>query len=411
MTTENANFTTSTAIKEKRKWHLIVLGLVCILAAVGYGLYWMLLARFSVNTDNAYVQGNVVQITPQVGGTVVAINANDTDHVKAGQLLVRLDPLDARLALDQAEAQLAQTVREVRALYATNNALAATVNAHLSDLSRSETERVRLNADLARREGLVEGGAVSLEEMQHLRTAIANAQASQAAAAAGLAEAREELAKNETLTEGTTVETHPRVLAAAGKYREAWLAFKRLGIVAPVSGTVARRSVQVGQRVASGVPIMAVVPLDQLWVDANFKESQLESLRVGQSAVLTADAYGHRIEYQGRVAGFGAGTGSVFSLLPAQNATGNWIKIVQRVPVRIALNAKELAEHPLRVGLSMEVTVDTHDQSGAPVAEAGNGGPVASTRVFDELDQAADERVNSIVSANLGHRVHLKRAG
>ena len=394
---------------QKRRRKLILLTIACLLGALAYGLYWFFFARFHVDTDNAYVQGNVVQITSQVAGTVVAIDADDTDQVKAGQSLVRLDPVDARVALDQAAAQLAQTVREVRATYATNKTLAATVEARQADVARSETDSARWRADFGRRQGLVDGGAVSVEELQHLQTSIANARSAQAAASAGLAEAREQLAKNETMTEGTSVETHPRVLAAAAKYREAWLAFKRSDIAAPVAGTVARRSVQVGQRIASGVPMMAIVPLDQLWVDANFKESQLSSLRVGQSAVLTADVYGQRIEYHGQIAGLGAGTGSAFSLLPAQNATGNWIKIVQRVPVRIVLDAKELAEHPLRVGLSMEVRVDVHDQSGTAVTAARPN--VASTSIFSDLDQGADERVNAIVSANLGRKVALKRAG
>ena len=246
--------------------------------------------------------------------------------------------------------------------------------------------------------------------MQHLQSAIAGARSAQAVAAASLAEARQQLSKNESLTDGTSVENHPRVLAAAAKYREAWLAIKRSDIAAPVSGAVARRSVQLGQRVASGVPLMAIVPLDQLWVDANFKESQLGSLRVGQPAALTADVYGQRMEYRGRIAGLGAGTGSAFSLLPAQNATGNWIKIVQRVPVRITLDAKEIAEHPLRVGLSMEVRVDVHDQSGTAVDAAEASVSAASTGIFDDLDAAADARVNAIVSANLGHKVQVKRA-
>lgn len=410
MTTENTLPATGEP-ESRRKRQLVLLGIICLLAALAYGLYWMFVVRFKVDTDNAYVQGNVVQITPQIGGTIVAIEADDTDNVKLGQMLVRLDPADARVALDQAEAQLAEAVREVRVTFANNNALAATIDSRQADLTRSQAELARLTADLARREPLLDGGAVSREEVQHLQTAIANARSAQAAATAGLAEAREQLAKNQSLTEGTTPETHPRVLAAAGKYREAWLASKRLGIAAPVAGTIARRSAQVGQRVASGVPLMAIVPLDQLWVDANFKESQLETLRIGQPATLTADIYGHRTEFKGTVAGLGAGTGAAFSLLPAQNATGNWIKVVQRVPVRIQLDPQELAAHPLRVGLSMEVSVDVHDQSGKAVTEAARTAPVASTTVFDDLDKAADERVNAIVSANLGHPVNLKRAG
>jgi membrane fusion protein (multidrug efflux system) len=411
MATENMLSSPPDALETRRNRRLIILGVICLLSAIAYGLYWYMVARYYVDTDNAYVQGNVVQITPQVSGTVVSIGVNDTDTVKAGQLLVRLDTTDARVALDLAEAQLAQTVREVRATFATNNALAATINARQADLARSESEQGRLNGDFTRREGLVADGAVSGEELQHLKTAIANARSTQAIAAAGLSEAHEQLAKNEMLTEGMTVETHPRVLAAAAKYREAWLTLQRAEILAPVEGSVARRSVQLGQKVAAGAPIMAIVQLDQLWVDANFKESQLAGLRIGQSATLTANVYGQKTEFHGHIAGLGAGTGSAFSLLPAQNATGNWIKIVQRVPVRIELDAKELADHPLRVGLTMDVSVDAHDQSGAAVALAPTKGPVASTTVFDALDKAADERVNAIVSANLGHKVQLKRAG
>jgi len=411
MTTENMPLSAPVNPEARRKRQLILLGIVCLLAGLAYGAYWLLIARFKVDTDNAYVQGNVVQITPQISGTIVAIEADDTDSVKLGQMLVRLDPVDARVALDQAAAQLAETVREVRVTFANNNALAATVDSRQADLNRAQAELARLTADLTRREPLVEGGAVSKEEIQHLQTAVANARSTQAAANSALAEAREQLTKNQSLTDGTTPETHPRVLAAAGKYREAWLASQRLGIAAPVAGTVARRSAQVGQHVASGVPLMAIVPLDQLWVDANFKESQLESLRIGQPAVLTADIYGHRTEFKGTVAGLGAGTGAAFSLLPAQNATGNWIKIVQRVPVRILLDAQELAAHPLRIGLSMEVSIDVHDQSGKAVTESARTAPVASTTLYDDLDKAADTRVNAIVSANLGHPVNLKRAG
>ena len=292
MTTATSTAPDPTALERKRKRRLLLLAAACLLAALAYGLYWLLVARFHVSTDNAYVQGNVIQITPQVGGTVVAINVNDTDNVTAGQLLVRLDPVDSRVALDQAEAQLAQTVREVRATFTTNRALAATIDARQADLARSEAELARLRADLGRRETLISGGAVSIEELQHLQTAVANARLAQSAAASAVNEAREQLTRNQSLTEGTPVEANPRVLSAAAKYREAWLAYTRSDISAPVAGAVARRSVQLGQRVASGVAIMAIVPLDQLWVDANFKESQLASLRIGQPATLTANVYG-----------------------------------------------------------------------------------------------------------------------
>ena len=397
----------------RRRRQLIVLAIVCVLAGLAYGAYWMLVARFRVSTDNAYVHGNVVQITPQIAGTIVAIEANDTEQVEQGQLLVRLDPADARIALDQAEAQLADAAREVRAVFANNRALAATVESREAELAQTEAELARLSADLKRRKPLLAGGAVSGEQVQHLQTAVARARSAQLAASASLEEARAQLSRNQSLTQGSTPETHPRVLVAAARYREAWLASQRLGISAPVAGTVAQRSAQLGQRVASGTPLMAIVPLDQLWVDANFKESQLAELLIGQPALLTADAYGSGVEFKGTVAGLSAGTGAAFALLPAQNATGNWIKIVQRVPVRIVLDAQEIAERPLRIGLSMKVAVDIRDQSGTAVSKAAHNTPhstpVARTDVFDDLDQAAFERINAIVSANLGHAVSIRR--
>jgi membrane fusion protein (multidrug efflux system) len=377
----------------KRKKLLFALLAACGIVSVGYAIYWSTIARYQIETDNAYVQGNVVQITPQIGGTVVAVDADDTDYVKAGQLLVRLDPIDARVALDQAEAQLATAVREVRGTFSGNDALKASVATREADLARAQ-------ADLARREPLLASGAVGKEEVQHLQTAVSNARSA-------LTEAREQLARNQALTDGTSVENNPRVLAAAAHARESYLAYKRSGIAAPIAGAVAKRNVQVGQRVQAGVPLMAVVPLDQVWVDANFKESQLEELRIGQPVTLTADVYGGSKEYHGHVVGLGAGTGAAFSLLPAQNATGNWIKIVQRLPVRIALDSKELQEHPLRVGLSMNVTVNVRDQSGKAVTDGSSNQAAIETTVFDELGKAADEHVNKIVSANLGHKVVL----
>ncbi|WP_312756455.1 HlyD family efflux transporter periplasmic adaptor subunit, partial [Pulveribacter sp.] len=219
---------------------------------------------------------------------------------------------------------------------------------------------------------------------------------------AAIAAAREQLASNRSLTQGVPVEQHPSVLAAAAKLREAWLASRRTQLLAPVDGYVARRSVQLGQRVAAGSPLMALVPLREVWVDANFKENQLRNLRLGQPATLTADLYGKKIEYRGTVAGMGVGTGAAFALLPAQNATGNWIKVVQRVPVRIALDAQQVQEHPLRVGLSMDVQVDTRERGGASLAEAPRTGPLAQTSVYDQLEDGAEAEVARIIEANLG---------
>jgi len=379
-------------------------GLAVLLLAGGAaaGAYWALALRHVESTDNAYVAGNVVQITPQQPGTVVAIQADETDVVKAGQPLVRLDAADARVALDQARAQLAQTVRDVRGLYANNATLAAQVTVREAELARTGAEVQRLQDDVQRRQPLLASGAIGQEELEHARAQLSAARSAQAAASSALAAAREALAAAQTQTDGSGVAQHPAVQKAAARVRETWLALQRATLPAPMDGVVAKRSVQIGQRVAAGAPLMTVVALDQLWVDANFKEVQLRRLRIGQPATLVADVYGQQVEFHGRVAGLGAGTGAAFALLPAQNATGNWIKVVQRVPVRIALDPKELAAHPLRVGLSMVVTVDVADDSGRTLAEAPRAQPLAQTAVFDAQDSAADAEVARVIQAHLG---------
>ena len=369
----------------RRRWLAGVIG-VFALAGAAYGAYWAGVGRYRETTDNAYVGGNVVQITPQVSGTVVAIGADDTQFVKAGQTLVELDKADARVALDEAEAQLAKTVRQVRNLFATSAQLQAAVEMRESDLARAQE-------DFARRERLASSGAVSGEEQQHARDALKSAQAA-------LLAARQQFEANRALVDRTTVENHPDVKNAAAHVRDAYLAYSRTALPAPVSGFVAKRAVQLGQRVGPGTPLMAVVPLDQLWVDANFKEGQLAAIRVGQPVKLTADIYGGKVEYHGRVAGFGAGTGAAFALLPAQNASGNWIKIVQRVPVRIALDPHELAAHPLQIGLSMLVEVDTHGRGGDRLPEQAQGAPAYATDVFRSPSDLADARVHAIIAAN-----------
>lgn len=374
--------------KTKRKPMLFVLAGFFAAAGIAYGGWWGLVGRYVEETDDAYVAGNVVQITPQTDGTVLAIHADDTDFVKAGETLVEFDKADAQLALEQAEAQLAQTVREVRTLFATSSSLAASV-----ELRKADAKKAR--DDLARRKVLAGSGAISSEEIGHSRTALA-------AAEAALTAAREEFASNHALIDNTTVDGHPNVLKDAARVRAAWLALDRTEIPAPVSGYVAKRSVQLGQRVAPGAPLMAVIPLDQVWVDANFKEGQLQQMRIGQPVRLTSDVYGNSIEYHGEVAGLSAGTGAAFALLPAQNASGNWIKVVQRVPVRIALDAKELADHPLRVGLSMRVKVDVRDQRGRQLAEGGRRDQsIDRTAVFTHLSNDADARVRDIIATNL----------
>ena len=394
----------STDLNNARRRGLKIVAGTVALAGLAWGGWHWLHGRHHEVTDNAYVAGNVVQITPLVGGTVVAIQADDTDFVKAGQTLVRLDPADARVALQQAEAALAQTVREVRGLFANNATLAAQIQLREADLARVQADLSRAQEDYNRRSALVGDGAVGQEEFQHAKAQLSAAKSAVAAAQSGATAAREQLAASQTQTEGTTVEQHPNVQRAAAKVREAYLALQRADLVAPIDGHVAKRGVQVGQRVQAGAPLMTVVALNQLWVDANFKESQLEALRLGQPAELVADVYGQKVTFHGTVAGLGAGTGAAFALLPAQNATGNWIKVVQRVPVRIALDPKELAEHPLRVGLSMEVTVDTAEQDGKTLADAPRAQPVAATTVYEAQQAAADADVQRVIASALGRK-------
>jgi membrane fusion protein (multidrug efflux system) len=401
------------AANPKRRTALTAIAVAVLVIGGGYGAWYWINGRHSETTDNAYVQANVVQITAQAGGTVLAINADDTQYVKAGQQLVKLDTADARVALDQAEAQLAQTVRETRVLFANNSTLQAQIDARQADVARTGADLARAQDDVTRREPLVRSGAVGKEEFDHAAAQLAAYKSQYAAAKSALDAAREQLASNQSQTEGTTVAEHPNVLRAAARVREAWIAMQRTEVPAPVSGIVARRSVQVGQRVQAGVPLMAVVPLDNAWVDANFKEGQLQRLRIGQPATLEADVYGKHVVYHGKVEGLGAGTGAAFSLLPAQNATGNWIKVVQRVPVRIALDKGEIAKNPLRVGLSMEVTVDVADQNGLTLADTPRApaqGAVASTAVFDGVQRDADAEVARIVAANGGGKMAVAKA-
>jgi membrane fusion protein, multidrug efflux system len=371
----------------KRRRLLIGTTIVLALVLLAYGAWWMIFARHFETTDDAYVAGNVIQVTPQVSGTVLAIHADDTELVQAGKPLVELDRADAKVALDQAEAQLAQTVREVRVLFANNGSLAANVS-----VRSSEVERAR--ADLARRQQLIATGAVSKEEVEHARNALQSAESA-------LQASREQLVSNHVLTDRTTPEQHPSVQRAASQVRAAYLAYARATLPAPITGYVAKRSVQVGQRVAAGTPLLSIVPLNAVWVDANFKEVQVARMRSGQPVTLHSDLYGADVSYHGKVVGLAAGTGAAFALLPTQNASGNWIKVVQRIPVRIALEPKELADHPLRVGVSMQVKVDVAGASGNSLAAgAPRSAPAYKTDVFDTAGQEADARIARIIAAN-----------
>jgi membrane fusion protein (multidrug efflux system) len=363
---------------------MILLFVVILIAAVAYGLYYFLDARFHVDTDDAYVNGNVVQITPQVTGTVVAVNADNTQTVRMGEPVVVLDPADARIALQQAEANLAQTVRRVHGLYVDDDQYRADVAQRQSDLSKAHD-------DLQRRLATGMTGAVSDEEISHARDALRSARAA-------LDSAQQRLASNRALTMNTTIERHPDVLAGAAKVRDAYLAYARNTLPAPVTGYVAERSVQVGQRVSPGTPLMSVVPLEQVWIDANFKEWQLRNIRVGQPVLLTADVYGSSVSFRGKVVGFSPGTGSALALLPAQNATGNWIKVVQRLPVRIEVDPRQLHQHPLRVGLSMNVDVDIKDQSGGQLGDPPNSS--YTTNVFAKYGDEANAEIERIIAEN-----------
>ncbi|MFM0365590.1 HlyD family efflux transporter periplasmic adaptor subunit [Paraburkholderia sediminicola] len=369
----------------KRKLLLILLAATVVLAGAGYGAYYVTKGQYHQSTDDAYVNGNLVQLTPQVSGTVVAVNADDTQIVKQGAPVVTLDNADAKVALSNAEATLGQTVRQVSGLYVNNDFYAATVAQRQSDLARAED-------DLKRRQAVAETGAVSGEDIAHARDAVSSAQAA-------LDAARQQAAANHALTDRTSVEQHPNVQAAASKVRDAYLSYARNTLPAPVTGYVARRSVQVGQRVAPGTPLMAIVPLDGVWVDANFKEGQLKHMRIGQPVTLSADVYGSNVKYHGHVVGFSAGTGAAFAVLPAQNATGNWIKVVQRLPARIQLDQNELNAHPLRIGLSMQVDVETRDESGTQLGAAIN--TTYRTDVFAEYGADADAEIARIIAQNM----------
>ena len=387
-----ASATAATASKGRaRRLGLLGLAAVSALSVLGYGGYWFLDGRFYESTDDAYVNGDVVQVTSEVPGTVLALNVDDTQTVAAGQSLLELDPADAKVAEASAEADLARAVRQVRGLFAQGQELRA-------QIENREQARRTADEDLERRGGLLADGAISGEELSHARDAVTTSRANVAAA-------REQLSQTISQIDGTTIADHPQVLAAAAAVRNAALALHRTDLISPVSGVVAKRSVQVGQRVAAGTPLLAVVPLDDVWVDANFKEVQLERMRAGQPVTVSTDLYGHQVVYHGHLVGIAAGSGNAFALLPAQNASGNWIKIVQRVPVRILLDPQELKSHPLRVGLSTTVRVDLHDASGPLMTTAVRNVPLPRQASAGD-DPAVDVRIATIIADNAGPRAY-----
>ena len=369
--TEQTASTSDDAMKSKRKKLLGYFALIVIIAAILYAI-WAVFFNHSISTDNAYVGAENAQITSMVSGQVAKVLVTDTAQVKQGDILVEIDNRDATIALAQAKAELAKAKRQYQQSSANSSSLSSQVivrddeiNSAKAQVAKAQADVDKAKQDYDRRASLAATGAISKEELTSAQSALHTAQANLNVAQAGLSQAESNrkaamsnLAANDALIKGTDEDTLPDVLVAQAKVEQAQLDLDRTVIRAPVDGVVARRNIQVGQRVAPGTVMMSIVPISQLYVDANFKESQLAKVRVGQTATLTSDLYGDDVEYHGKVIGFSGGTGAAFALIPAQNATGNWIKVVQRLPVRIALDPKELADHPLRVGLSMEAKVD-----------------------------------------------------
>ena len=356
----------------RRKRLFMILGGVVLAGALIWGLYYFLVGSRHVTTDNAYVNADTAQVTALVAGPIVQAPVGETTVVKTGQVIAVIDPADFKLAVDRARAELGQAERRVGQYFANDEALAAQTAARGADIARAEamlasarSDYSRAEVEYGRRRNLAESGAVSGDELTQAENRYQAAKAALAAAQAGLAQAKAAAAQSagqqkaaNALVAGTSAADNPEVAAARAKLAQAELDLARTTIRSPVDGVVARKSVVVGQKVANGAPVMSIVPIQTAYVDANFKEVQLRKVRPGQPVALTSDLYGKGVKFHGKVAGVGGGTGSAFALIPAQNATGNWIKVVQRVPVRIALDPKELAEHPLRVGLSMEAVID-----------------------------------------------------
>jgi len=372
----------------KRRVILSVIALVFVLAGIGWWLLYVFVFSLRETTDDAYVSGNQVAISSQISGTVIAVLADDTQLVNVGQPLVRLDPTDGQVALAKAKSGLASAVRQVRQLSEQASQYDSAIASRRTDLAQAE-------ADLKRRKPLLAEKAIAPEEVAHAEEAVRNARNA-------LDQVQRQSAAAHALVDGTPLADNPAVMQAKAAFREAWINAERNAIVAPVTGYVAQRSVQLGSRIQPGTPLMTIIPLGDLWVDANFKESQLRHIRIGQPVAIDSDLYGGDAEFHGHVIGLAPGTGAAFALLPPQNASGNWIKVVQRVPVRISLDPKELEKHPLRIGLSTSVKVDTHDRDGAVLATAPTTKPVAETDVYASDFAKAEAEASAVVKENLG---------
>ena len=371
----------------KRRNILMLIAVIFIVLGALWAAYWVLVLSKRERTDDAYVNGNKVVISAQISGTVIAVLADDTQLVKAGQALVRMDPVDAQTSLSRTASALAQTVRQVRQERATADQSDSLIETRKLELARAE-------ADLAKREPLLADHAIAPEEVRHARESVDLARAA-------LTQAQSQSLSSHALVDGTQVEDNPSVLQAKAAYRDAWVAAQRNAVVAPVTGYVAERSVQLGQHIQAGQALMTVIPLNSLWVDANFKEVQLRHLRIGQPAQVRSDLYGGTFIFHGHVNGMSAGTGAAFSLLPAQNASGNWIKVVQRVPVRIQIDDGDLVKSPLRVGLSATVTVDTTKREGPVLAMDATHTPVGDTQVYTQDLDKANAEADAVIRSNL----------
>ena len=387
----NANIEPAAATPSNGKRRRILLLIAAIFIGFGvlWAAYWILVLAKREKTDDAYVNGNRVVISSQVSGTVIAVFADDTQLVNAAQVLVKLDPTDAQTALSRAASALAQTVRQVRQQKATAGQYDSEIETRRLELSRAEI-------DLAKRQPLIADHAIAGEEVRHAEESVKMAQAA-------LRQAERQSQSAHALVDGTLVESNPAVLQARDAYRDAWIAAQRNAVVAPVTGYVAERSVQLGQHIQAGEALMTVIPLHSLWVDANFKEVQLRNLRIGQKTEVRSDLYGGSFIFHGRVQGMSAGTGAAFSLLPPQNASGNWIKVVQRVPVRILIDDNDLKTSPLRVGLSATVTVDTTSRDGPVLAQQAGDKPVGDTQVYTQDLDKANAEADAVVQRNLGN--------
>ena len=374
--------------KKTRKKVLLLLALLFVLAGIAWGVYWFLVLRHFQETDDAYVAGNQVQVMAQVSGSVNKVWFDDTDYVKKGDVLVSLDKTDAEQAFEKAQTALATSVRQTHQLM---------INAkqYQASIALQQTALAQAEADLKRREQLGASNLIGREELQHSRDAVATAKAQ-------LDVAVQQYNANQAMILNTSLEDQPAVKQAAAELRDAWLALQRTDIRSPMDGYVSRRSVQVGSQIDTSTALMAVVPATNLWIDANFKETQLAGVRIGQDATVVADIYGDDVTYHGKVVGLDMGTGSAFSLLPAQNATGNWIKVVQRLPVRIELNQDDIVKHPLRIGLSTLVKVDTTNKDGSMLATSVRQQAAYSTNAL-AIDLApVNQLITDIVRANAG---------